>query len=159
MYMSAFTGVRLHPEPSRMYLLLKLSIPCPDVGSTRGITLNCTRTLHPRWHMSYVLYGQDHELCYYFAFFLIAAFVELSEVSRLAFFMIVSFPEEAAATICCSMELLILALSFLCIAACCTAWIFFGGACLLPFFVFAAALAECLAADPDAFCAKPLVFP
>jgi hypothetical protein len=78
--------------------------------------------------------------------------------------MIVSFPADAADTICCSMDLFILAVSdyihimlnkthkpqimerkLTCLMeACFTRAVFLGGICLFPFFGFAAALAACL---------------
>lgn len=85
--------------------------------------------------------------------------------------MIVSFPEDAEAATCCSMLLLILALSSykvtltsvsqtpicdcdrtLCKAALFTAAAFFGATYRLPFFMEEAALAACLEEFPFLFC-------
>jgi len=63
------------------------------------------------------------------------------EPSSVAFFMIVSFPEDAALTIDFSIDLLIFAVSDRFIVACLTSAAFFGATCLCPFFVLAAAFA------------------
>jgi len=72
-------------------------------------------------------------------FLLLADFDD--EASGATFFMIVNFPEDAAETICCSIDRLILAVKLLCIAACFTKAAFFGAMYFFPFFGAAAALA------------------
>lgn len=58
--------------------------------------------------------------------------------------MIVSLPADAADTICCSMDLFILAVSDCLMEACLTRAVFLGGMYRFPFFGLAAALAACL---------------
>jgi len=79
------------------------------------------------------------------------------EPSGIVFFMIVSLPEDAADTICCSIDLLILTVKFFCKAACFIKMSFLGGIVLCPFFVLAAA---CRAFRfVDALVCRPFVFP
>jgi hypothetical protein len=93
--------------------------------------------------------------------------------------MIVSFPAEAADTICCSIDLVTLAFnacnemyfldagSYVRVRSHCTlrmlaTWTkagFLGGSCRFPFFGAAAALAACLAFDDEALAWRPFVLP
>ena len=99
--------------------------------------------------------------------------------SGTVFFMIVSLPADAADTICCSIDLVTLALSAwdmgrrndihrvarqgeyytLRIPACLMRAGFLGGSCRRPFFGAAAALAACLAFEEDGLACRPLVLP
>jgi len=79
--------------------------------------------------------------------------------SGTVFFMIVSLPEDAADTICCSMDLVTFALSALRMPASLTSAVFLGGSCLRPFFGAAAALAACLAFEDEGLVRRPLVLP
>jgi len=65
----------------------------------------------------------------------------VEEPSSVAFFIIVSFPEDAALTIDRSIDLLIFAVSDCFMVACLMSTGFFGAICLWPFFVLAAAFA------------------
>jgi len=79
--------------------------------------------------------------------------------SGAVFFMIVSFPAEAADTICCSIDLVTLAFNALRMLATWTKAGFLGGSCRFPFFGAAAALAACLAFDDEALAWRPFVLP
>lgn len=95
-----------------------------------------------------------------------------THASGIVCFIIVNFPEDAAETICCSMDLLIFALRScelllkhlvppyiyiptLCTEACFTSAGFLGAIYFLPFFKFVAALVG----RRGALLCSPLVFP
>jgi hypothetical protein len=79
--------------------------------------------------------------------------------SGTVFFMIVSLPADAADTICCSMDLVTLALSALRMWASLMRAGFLGGSCRRPFFGADAALAACLAFEDAGLACRPLVLP